>query len=86
MRGAILGVVASAMLIGPTLAQGLGPQNEAPAQPTERVPEGAIKPMRTNCFTNAADCAGNAPFASGGKDWSCTIFWNNGANGTLISH
>ena len=82
MRRAIFfGVVASVLVIGPALAQGLGPQKNAPAQPKEGVPPGAIKPMKTNCLTNVADCAGNAPFAAGASDWSCTIFWNNGANG-----
>lgn len=80
MRRAILGIAASAMLIGPSLAQGL-PQKVAPAQPREAVPDGAIRPMSTACFTSARDCAGNAPFDPGGNDWSCTIFWNNGANG-----
>jgi hypothetical protein len=81
MRGAILGIVASAILIGPALAQGLAPQKGAPPQPTEAVPQGAIKPMRTHCYTNATDYAGSAPFDPAGNDWSCTVFWNNGANG-----
>src|ERR1700740_2874942 len=81
MRGAILGVVVSAMLIGPTFAQGLVPQRMAPEQPKEPVPESAIKPMITHCFTNVVNCAGTAPFDPAGNDWSCTVFWNNGANG-----
>jgi hypothetical protein len=79
--GAIVGVAVNAILAGSTFAQGVGPQINAPAQPQENVQKNTIRPMATHCFTNARDCAGVAPFDSNGNEWSCTIFWNNGANG-----
>lgn len=81
MRATILGIIAGALLAGPALAQGLGPQNAAPAQPKTHVPKHSVKPMRTHCYTNVRDCSGQARFFAGSSDWSCTIFWNNGANG-----
>ena len=86
MRGAILGVVASAMLIGPTLAQGLGPQNEAPAQPTERVPEGAIKPMRTIVLPMPPTAPATRPLPPGEKTGAAQSFGTMAPMGTLISH
>jgi hypothetical protein len=37
--------------------------------------------MITNCYTDVRNCRGGAPFQARDIDWSCTIFWNNGANG-----
>lgn len=73
--------IAIVSVLSTAWAQGLGPQKEAPSQPQAQVPAGAIMPMITHCYTNVRDCAGTAPFVAGNTDWSCTIFWNNGANG-----
>lgn len=85
MRGAIFGLIASVLLTGQLLAQGLGPQQrlgpQKAAPPAPQAPAGAIKPKITQCFTDVTDCAGLAPFAAGDANWSCTIFWDNGATG-----
>jgi hypothetical protein len=39
------------------------------------------KPMATNCYTNAENCAGHTTFGGFRYAVECSIWWNNGADG-----
>jgi hypothetical protein len=48
-------------------------------KPVQKPPE--AKPMTTNCYTNAENCAGYTTVGGFRYAVECSIWWNNGANG-----